>query len=145
MKKKNTATLATLWAQDGQIYIRTDYHEAFIKDFKELVPAQHRSWKPKPEKIWTCNPAYLDDLHRLCQRYFTEVTILEAEVGNGNSAVVDGMDPYRLLLSHCPDEYLKKIYRAIINAVHPDKGGSPGAAADVNTAWKAIRSERGLQ
>lgn len=149
-KKKSELKAATLWAQDGRIFIRTDYDPDFVTKFKEMVPAKHRSWKPKPDRIWTCEPAYLDELHTLCSRLFDTVSILEPENESGipaDSVGVDGAngeDSYRMLLKHCPDAYLKKIYRAVIRANHPDKGGTAQAAADVNLAWKAIRTERGI-
>ena len=136
-------TTATLWAQDGRIFIRTDYDADFVDAFKKMVPPKHRSWKPKPEKVWTCDPAYLDQLHALCEKYFHDVSVMESN-GNGEASDVDGANPYELFLRHCPNDYLKKIHRAIVAAVHPDKGGSQEAAADVNTAWKVIREERGI-
>lgn len=137
-------TTATLWAQDGRIRIRSDYNTEFIDAFKQMVPPQHRSWMPKPDKLWTCEPSYLDDVYQLCQKFFDDVSILEE--GGGDAAGGNGVDgnPYEALLKHASDDFLKKVHRSLIKACHPDKGGDAKIAAQVNAAWKRIREERGM-
>lgn len=136
-------TTATLWSQDGRIRIRSDYDAGFVEAFKRMVPGKHRSWMPKPDKMWTCEPAYLEELHELCNQFYDDVSILE---GDGDEAANDSVEgnPYEALLRYASDGFLKKVYRSLIEACHPDKGGDPKKASAVNAAWKRIRELRDI-
>lgn len=136
-------TTATLWSQDGRIRIRSDYNAEFVEAFKRMVPGRHRSWMPKPDKMWTCEPAYLEELHELCIRFYDDVSILEGDGDSGEAAGIEG-NPYEELFKHASDEFLKKVYRSLIKACHPDHGGNPKKASAVNAAWKRIREARGI-
>lgn len=48
-------------------------------------------------------------------------------------------DPYRALLEGLPPDLLKKVYRTIAEAMHPDKGGSTEKMQRVNAAWDRIK------
>ena len=60
-----------------------------------------------------------------------------------------GLDPYRILglERSASDEEVKKRYRELVHALHPDKSGTPGTGhffQMVTAAFEAIKRERNL-
>lgn len=142
MAKKKKVKGATLWIEGGWIHVRTPYDPGFVRELKSEIHASQRKWDPD-EKIWKVDPSQDDVLVPLVAKYFGEPTVLEdkEEVVVVTQA---GDDPYGALLRLAPDDVLKRVYRLVATALHPDKGGSAEKMTRANQAWKAIREDRGL-
>lgn len=141
---------ATLWPIDGMIALRFRFDKNLIDDLKLLVPGTHRKWCPdttdKFKSHWRFEAGFLDAVTNLLERHGFEVSILGA--GNTSAAPVvievpEIKQACYMLLKHANPEDRKKLYRAVMMAVHPDRGGDPEAAKEVNTAWAVIDAELG--
>lgn len=131
---------ATLWVKDGWIHVRTPYNRDFVDDLKAGIEARFRAWDPD-DKVWKVNPAKDEVLLRIVKKHYGDPTILEDK----EIVVVenDGADPYGKLLRLAPDAVLKKCYRLIAAAVHPDAGGTGDQMTQANNAWALIKQDRG--
>ena len=132
---------ATLWLKDGWIFVRTPFDRSFKDDLKSEIPREFRRWSPE-EKVWKVDPSQDGALVDLVTRYFGEPTILEDK----EIVVVESedKDPYSSLLSLAPNSVLKKVFRLIAAAVHPDAGGSGEKMTQANMAWSLIKQDRGM-
>lgn len=140
-RSKGKVQGATLWIEDGWIMVRTPYDPDFVKDLKGKISAAHRRWDPDT-KLWKVDPSQDDLLVEIVTEYFGEPTVLEDK--EVVVVAAEGEDPYGVLLRLAPDAILKKCYRLVATALHPDKGGSAEDMTRANQAWKAIREDRGL-
>lgn len=127
--------------KDGWIYVRTPYDRKFVDDLKKNISAAHRRWDPV-DKIWKVDPSQDDLLVGIVKRYFGEPTVLEDK--EVVVVAAQDSDPYAALLRLAPDDVVKKCFRLIASAIHPDKGGKAKAMERANQAWQAIRKDRGL-
>jgi len=140
--RKMANARATLWVKDGYIFVKTPYVEAFIQELKADIPYQSRVFL-KVEKVWRVDAAYHEDLLSVVQKHFGEPTILEPEQKIEVVASTE-KDPFGAMLRVAPNDLLKKVYRMIAVEVHPDKGGKPEDMVTLNSAWEAVKKERGL-
>ena len=56
-----------------------------------------------------------------------------------------GPKPETVLLDACPPETLKRIWRVIVQDLHPDRGGNPEKMTQANIAWGEIKRRRGIR
>jgi hypothetical protein len=67
------------WFGIDRVFVRTPYDQDFVAELKTTVPAAYRTWNDKtktPPLVWHFDPAYLEPMFLLCQKYF-EVTVLD--------------------------------------------------------------------
>ncbi len=121
--------------------VRTPYDADFVKALKTSISPVHRKWDPV-DKLWKVDPSQDAVLIRIVTKFFGEPTVLEDK----EIVVVaaEDSDPYAALLRLAPDDVLKKCYRLIASAIHPDKGGQAQSMTRANQAWSAIRADRGM-
>jgi hypothetical protein len=133
---------ATIWLQDGWIFIRSDYCAEFVQGLKDYIPPAHRKWRQE-DRLWTVAPTHLKLLRDILRRFGYSVAdyVVEEPARKKPVAV---MSPYDELLSALPDQALKKAYKAIIAVVHPDAGGDHETAVRVNRAWERICKLRNI-
>lgn len=131
---------ATLWLKDGWIFVRTPYDKTFVEKLKSTISSVYRRWDPA-EKLWKVDPSQDEKLVELVTSFFGAPTILEDK----EVIVVaeSTTDAYGTLLRLAPDDVLKKVFRLIAAAVHPDAGGTGEKMAQANSAWNAIKQDRG--
>lgn len=141
---RNSNPKATIWIANGRVNLRCDYETEWISRFKSMVPARHRKWDGKPNFVWSFDPAYLDDVNALCEKYF-EVTVLTDSTTETPAPVSLTGDPILVLCSLASNEALKKLHRQVALECHPDMaGGSTEKMSQANAAWDAIKKARGL-
>lgn len=132
---------ATLWLKDGWIYVRAPFDQEFVDELKKRISPAHRRWDPV-EKLWKVDPSQDQRLVKIVKKYFGEPTVLEDK--EVVVVAAQDSDPYAALLRLAPNDILKKCFRLIASAIHPDKGGKAKAMERANQAWQAIRKDRGL-
>lgn len=56
----------------GCVLLSTPYHEDFVAELKEAVPARHRRWMPDA-RVWEISEEYWADVASLVEDYFSLV------------------------------------------------------------------------
>jgi hypothetical protein len=136
-KEDTGPKVAKLYVEGPWIVCKTPYLKAFVEDLKDEVSHHNRKWDAN-DKVWKVDVDELDKVDELCRKHFDEVTFIETEQPSGEGAP----SPYHDMLCDAPDETLKRVYRLIAVAVHPDQGGDPAIMSKVNDAWRMIQKER---
>jgi hypothetical protein len=59
------------WRTNGTwLFLRVEFNQDFLTEFKAAIPAHSRSWMPKPAACWRIKPIYKKDVQDLVQGYF---------------------------------------------------------------------------
>jgi len=144
MARKTRPQGATIWmSEDKWVIVRTPFDRDFVDELKRKIPPAYRRWNP-PDKTWKVDPSKDEVIIEIVTKYFGEPTVIENKEQVVVAALPPGDDPYSALLKLAPNPLLKKIQRQIVLAVHPDHGGSTEAMATANSAWAAIKTDRGM-
>ena len=131
---------ATFWIEAGRVLMRSTYDPAFVLELKEQVGGRNRRWDPAT-KCWSFYLIVMDEVVALAEKHGYAVTVVEPPAPP-TPALLVGEDPYSVLLRLAPDETVRKVYRLVASALHPDLGGDTEKMAQANAAWDAIRRDR---
>ena len=111
--------------------ISTPYNADFVQNIKSLIAPSMRSYDPAT-KMWSCHAGALAEVVDLLKVYYDEVI---------NCVPVEDNKPQDLLcvfdelFKMIPGEYQDKVYKALVQAVHPDHGGSNDNMVKLNKAY----------
>jgi len=133
---------ATVWVDQGMINLRSEYDPHFIQALKDEIPWQMRKWVGKPDNIWRVDVSFVDLVYSLLNRHNFQVTVVEQN--QPVAAPSNGENPYKKMFLYLDNDTMSKVYKIIMFKLHPDKGGNPKHAQDVNEAYERIRKELGL-
>lgn len=140
-----------VWAENGWIKCITPYSEDFVEELKARINWRLRQWSPS-ERVWMVDPAALDDLMEIAQKYFPTISVVQNPQPQQQSmeppaeVLEDGTyGTIANLLRASSTETLKKLFRMMAVDLHPDRGGDVETMKLLNTAWDRIRLERGIR
>jgi len=122
------------------VKVITPYDADFVNSLKADIAPSHRQWD-STGKFWMVNDTYLDELVKLVQWYYDEVTTDLIDAGDSPS---NGPYSAMFLLKEAPDELVKSAYRLLSMAWHPDRGESTEQMTKLNAAYESIKLERGF-
>lgn len=109
--------------------------QKFANDVKKSIEPSHRKWD-KEKGCWHIHMMYLEDIVEILKRYFEDVTsnLLDEE-----TAMPDNV--FEILFEDLKNnpELLKKTYRNLQNALHPDHAGSAELSSKLNQAYEKFR------
>lgn len=153
------------WRKDGWVWIMTPYHPLFVHRVKFLIPGYARCFDPTA-KVWSCESGYADLLLDTALDVFgekpTEIPPIPAPKAESRQRQErqeqrekkrrerDGREtgsskkpsPFAIFMGFMPDDMLKKTYRALVVALHPDRGGSHEDMVALNNAMEEITRRR---
>lgn len=117
--------------RDGWLKVVTPYHPDFVDALKSSIQPPHRTWDPDA-KCWYINEMFLEDITKLCQRYYNEVetNLAEPEASDNNT------NSFVELFDILPEDLVDKVYYSLSLALHPDRGGSNELVSQLNKAYK---------
>ena len=115
--------------------VATPYRYQFVDELKSEIQTPHRKWNPDT-KMWLVHESWVEELVKICARYFDEVIsdLVDDDSSNGNLfdqvfTVVDG-------------QYRDKVYFALAQALHPDHGGSLEIMKKLNEAYEKAKGNK---
>jgi hypothetical protein len=130
---------ATIWSEGSWLFVRTPYDKEWIAELKIDIPYAGRKWDAD-QKLWKVDPAYLDDLIDVTEKYF-DVSVINPNPEPEVVMISAGAetDAYSRMLKLASPGLLKKVYRLIASEIHPDKGGPAHGMVELNAAWDEIK------
>ena len=140
-----------IWAENGWIKCVVPYEENFVGELKEKIDWRLRSWSPS-EHAWMVDPAVLDDLMEIAQRYFPTIAVVDQHQQQQQSVestaerLEDGTyGTMANILRVASTDTLKRLYKNLAVDLHPDRGGDKDTMRLLNVAWDRIKMERGIR
>ena len=117
----------------GYYDLITPYNEEFKDSLKATFQYPYRLWD-NDEKVWKVRESVLSEVAELLKLYYDEVFVVEdipeSAPQLGNSIFSELFQTLKGL----PNGNIDKVYSALANAVHPDKGGNNNLMTALNKA-----------
>ena len=115
--------------------IVTPWNQDFLDSFKSVVASSYRFWD-KDNKVWRVRESVLDDVVNLLKLYFDQVVAMETDDSKPEAISTDIFGELFKTLKDLPNNNMDKVYLALSNAVHPDKGGTNTLMTELNRAYQ---------
>jgi hypothetical protein len=124
----------TAWAQryDDHIELHFRYDREALAALKSQVPGSAREWDPD-EKLWIVHEPYVDRILATLRDFVGMVEVADLRrPGRRPGPVADWASA---LFNALPDHLRQPAFRALSKVLHPDIGGDPRLAQQLNDAF----------
>lgn len=125
--------------------IFSPYSKTYIEELKHEIPAGARSWDAL-NKAWMIVDEFIDIIDILCLKHFGgKLNRVVPQSQLPPAQLTSSRDLFEKFLKLCPTNAVKKLYLAAISELHPDKGGDPDKAKELNILYANIKVELGIK
>ncbi len=108
----------------------------FDRDMQERLKAElgrgNYTWSPDT-KLWYVREACVDQAREVLESYGYQVKL---DPNSPSKRLTKS--PWEEILRSLPKDQAENLYRVAAGALHPDKGGDPERAKDLNEVWQRI-------
>ena len=125
----------------GRFGLRCAYHAGLVADLKR-ISAWARSYDPAT-RVWTFDRGQLDRVWHLCETHLGDVHVdPELEPPPPRRAPDSRLELLGKLIAPLSEVGLKRVYRVVMDELHPDRGGDTRTCQEANATWDAISRQR---
>lgn len=123
-------------AKDGWVNVSMPYDPPCIEDIKSWIETSGRMWNPIT-KFWEVKEIHLETLVSILKKHFGDKVTqnLTTEVASPKNLFV----PVFEALKKLPNGDIKRVYRLLAQAFHPDAGGTNELMSKLNEAYSEVK------